>query len=63
MDRDTHLTDDAARQFSEEQYAADLSPAQPDDASRIDADDDAEDLNSQDGPAHIKHDRPGRMKD
>ena len=54
------IDDAAAKRLEEERDNIEISPAQPDDASRIDDDGDDARLPA-DGTPHVKPDRPGRM--
>jgi len=49
----------AAERLEAERDRVEISPAQPDDAHRIDASDE---LDAPPGPAHVKHDDAGRMQ-
>jgi hypothetical protein len=52
--------DAAAKRLEEERDLVEISPAQPDDASRIDAPVVGADVSPE--PAHVKHERTGRMQ-
>jgi hypothetical protein len=52
--------DAAAKQLDEERERVEISPAQPDDASRIDGG--APDAEISNAPAAVKHDHSGRMQ-
>jgi hypothetical protein len=52
--------DAAAKRLDEERDLVEISPAQPDDASRIDGN--APDSEVADAPAAVKHERSGRMQ-
>jgi hypothetical protein len=54
------INDDAAKRLGAERDDVEISPAQPDDATRID-DDDAHARLPADGPPHVKPDHSGRM--
>jgi hypothetical protein len=55
----TKEEDEAAKAFARELDRAEYSPAQPDDATRIDS---AAEPNLEPAPPHVKHDDAGRMQ-
>jgi hypothetical protein len=54
------IDDEAAKRLEAERDEVEISPAQPDDASRIDDDNERARL-SADGAPHVKPDHSGRM--
>lgn len=57
----SNIDDAAAKQYDKERDRTDFSPAQPDDASRID-DDHGSGPDTSGTDEHVKHDKSGRMK-
>ena len=56
----SNIDDAAAAQYDKERDRTDLSPAQPDDDTRID-DDHGSGPDTSSADEHVKHDKSGRM--